>query len=130
MQSLKMILLVLLGLLVLIMGSILAYFLEMAKRGKSAAGFQIKRDDIEDLLFIGKAAAARTEASRWRRAQPRNPAAYLLLAKAHFQLKELVETKGVLEELIEFSPESEFAARPYLERVEQSLVKNRPRVVD
>ena len=102
----------------------------MSRRGKSATGVQFKRGEIEELLATGKTAAARTEASRWRRAQPRNPAAYLLLAKAHFQLGELIETKRVLEELLEFSPDSEFAAKPYLARIKQSLEKSRPRAVE
>jgi tetratricopeptide (TPR) repeat protein len=130
MQTLLVILIALVAILTLVLGGILAHFLAMAKKGKSAAGIVLKRSDIEDLLFAGDAASARTAASAWRRAQPKNPAAYLLLARAYFQLGELVETKRILDELLDFSPESEFSARPYLERIKETLERNRPRAVE
>ncbi|MFT3896269.1 MAG: hypothetical protein QM719_00985 [Thermomonas sp.] len=130
MQLLLGILAVLLAILILILAGMLSHFFAMAKRGKSAAGVTLKKSDIEELLFTGKTSQARGAASAWRKAQPKNPAAYLLLAKANFQLGDLVETKRVLEELLEFSPESSFAVEPYLERIKELLEKNRPRAVD
>ena len=130
MQFLLTILAFLLAVLVFILGGMLAHFIAMSKKGKSVAAVVFKKSDIEDLLAEGKTSSARTEASAWLRAQPRNPTAYLLLAKANFQLGELVETKRILEELIEFSPDSKFVARPYLERIEESLEKRRPRAVE
>jgi len=130
MELLLTILAVLLAALVLILGAMLAHISAMSKKGKSVSAVVYKKSDIEDLLAEGKTLSARTAASDWLRAQPRNATAYLLLAKANFQLGELVETKRILEELIEFSPDSKFAARPYLERVEESLGKRRPRAVE
>jgi predicted Zn-dependent protease len=120
----------LLAALVFILGGMLAHISAMSKRGKSVSAVVFKKSDIEDLLADGNASSARTSASAWLRAQPKNPTAYLLLAKANFQLGELVETKRLLEELIAFSPESKFAARPYLDRIEESLEKRRPRAVE
>jgi hypothetical protein len=130
MQFLLTIIAVLLAALVLILGAMLGHFSAMSKRGKSISAVVFKKSDIEDLLAEGSALSARATASAWLRAQPRNPTAYLLLAKANFQLGELVETKRILEELVEFSPDSKFAARPYLERIEESLEKRRPRAVE
>jgi len=130
MQFLLTIIAVLLAALVFILGSMLAHFAAMSKRGKSVSAVVFKKSDIEDLLAEGNTSAAQNAARAWRGAQPKNTTAYLLLAKATFQLGELVETKRILEELIEFSPDSKFAARPYLERIEESLVKSRPRAVE
>ena len=130
MQFLLTIIAILLAVLVLILGSMLAHFAAMSKRGKSVSAVVFKKSDIEDLLAEGNASSARNAASAWLRAQPKNPTAYLLLAKATFQLGELVETKRILEELIEFSPDSMFEARPYLERIEESLERRRPRAVE
>ena len=130
MEFLLTILAVLLAALVFLLGGVLAHFTAMSKKGKSVSAVVFKKSDIEDLLAEGNTSAARTAASAWLRAQPRSPTAYLLLAKANFQLGELVETKRLLDELIAFSPDSEFAARPYLKRVEESLEKRRPRAVE
>jgi hypothetical protein len=129
-EALLQILTWLIAALVLILGGILAHFLGMARRGRSAAGLLLRRTDVEELLCAGNAIEAKIAATAWCRSQPRNPAAYLILAKANFQLGELVESKRVLEELIVFSPESEFSARPYLDRIQQSLGKSRPRAVE
>ena len=109
---------------------ILFVFISLKQKGKSTAGVQLKKGDIEDLLSRGNTKDARVAAGAWKRAQPRNTAAYQLLAKAHFQLQEYVECKRVLEELIAFAPEFEFSSRPYLERIEKELKDNRPRIVD
>lgn len=130
MELLLTILAFLLAALVLVLGAMLAHISAMSKKGKSVSTVVYKRSDIEDLLAEGKTSSARNAASDWLRTQPRNATAYLLLAKANFQLGELVETKRILEELIEFSPESKFAARPYLERIEELLGKRRPRAVE
>ena len=130
MQVLLSVLTILVGILVLILFAMLTHFWAMAKRGKSAAGVFLKRSDVEDLLFAGKTASARSAATAWQKTQPRNPEAFMLLAKAHFQLGELVEAKRILEELIAFSPESDFDAKKYLERIQQSLEKSRPRAVE
>lgn len=130
MQFLLAILAVLLLALVLILGGMLRHFVAMSRRGRSAAGVVFKNSDVEDLLFAGDATSARTAAGAWLRAQPKNPTAYLLLAKANFQLGELVETKRILDELVAFSPESEFAAKPYRERIERSLATSKPRAVE
>ena len=110
MQSLLVVLTWLIAALVVILAGLLAHFVSMARRGRSAAGLLINKYNVEELLCTGNAMEARVAAIAWQRAQPRNPAAYLLLAKANFQLGQLVETKRVLEELIEFSPESEYSA--------------------
>jgi tetratricopeptide (TPR) repeat protein len=130
MQALLTIIAFLLAALVFILGGMLMHFAAMSKRGKSVSTVVFKKSDIEDLLAAGNASSARSAANSWLRAQPRNTTAYLLLAKANFQLGELVETKRILEELIEFSPDSKFVARPYLDRIEESLEKRRPRAVE
>ena len=130
MESLLIALAWLIAALVLVMAGLLAHFVAMARRGRSAAGLLMKRSNVEELLYAGNSIEARIAATAWLRAQPRNPAAYLMLARANFQLGELVETKRILEVLIEFSPDSEYSARPYLERIKDSLGKSRPRAVE
>jgi hypothetical protein len=130
MQILLFVLTVVVSILTIALLGLFFTFLSLSRKGKSTSGVHFKTGDIEDLLASGSTKDARTAASAWKREQPRNTAAYQLLAKAHFQLQEYVECKRVLEELIEFAPEFEFSSRPYLERVETELKNNRPRVVD
>ena len=130
MESLLIVLAWLIAALVFVMAGLLAHFVAMARRGRSAAGLLLKRSNVEELLYAGNSIEAKIAATAWLRVQPRNPAAYLALARANFQAGELVETKRILEELIEFSPDSEYSARPYLERIKDSLGKSRPRAVE
>jgi hypothetical protein len=102
----------------------------MSRKGKTTSGVHFKKGDIEDLLSSGNTEAARADASIWRRQQPRNATAYQLLAKAHFQLKEYVECKRVLDGLLDFAPELDLFSRPYLAMIEKELKGNRPRIVD
>ena len=130
METLLFVLIVVVSLLTLTLIGVFFTFASMSRKGKATSGVHFKKGDIEDLLSSGNAKDARTSASAWRRKQPFNTAAYQLLARAHFQLKEYVECKRVLEELIDFAPEFEFSSRSYLDRIEKELKDNRPRIVD
>jgi hypothetical protein len=130
MGILLFVLIVVVSALTLAMFGLLFTFVQMSRKGKTTSGVHFKKGDIEDLLSSGNTEAARADASIWRRQQPRNTTAYQLLARAHFQLKEYVECKRVLEELIDFAPELEFWSQPYLARIEKELKGNRPRIVD
>lgn len=130
MEILLFALIVVVSALTLAVFAVLFTFVQMSRKGKATSGVHFKKGDIEDLLSSGNTEAARADASIWRSQQPRNATAYQLLAKAHFQLKEYVECKRVLDELLDFAPEFDLFSRPYLARIEKELKGNRPRIVD
>ncbi|HEY2344464.1 MAG TPA: hypothetical protein VGH80_01125 [Xanthomonadaceae bacterium] len=130
MNTLIVILICAVTVLALIMGGILAVHVTNMKRGFVTASAAIRKMEVERLLFRGKAREAKAKAMQWTREEPRNPAAYLIQAKAAFQLGELVEAKRLLEEMVDFAPESEFSARHYLNRIRESLEKSKPRAVE
>ena len=130
MEFLLVTLIIVVAALVVVLGSVMKHITLMSKQGKSATAVHFKSAEIEDLLAKGMTTAARNAAIEWRFSRPRSTSANMLLAKAHFQLGELVEAKIVLEELVEFSPDQEFAARSFLHRIAQSLRKQLPRVVE
>lgn len=118
------------AILAIFVGGIYKHMIILSRKGQSATGLHFKKAEIEELLATRKTLSAKNVAMKWRQEQPRNPTAYLLLAQALFQLGDLIETKRVREELIEFSPESEFTAQKYLDRIQKSLKNTRPRAIE
>jgi cytochrome c-type biogenesis protein CcmH/NrfG len=129
-RFLLLVLVVVVGVLVIVLAGIFAHLAAMKRQTKSATGVHLKKSDVAELLAEGKPKSAKLEAIEWLKEQPKNPEACMLLAKAHFQLNEMVEAKSVLQNLLEFAPDMEFYARPYLERIESSIKSTRPRAVD
>jgi predicted Zn-dependent protease len=130
MQILTVILIVVLSALTLVLLGILMTFISAHKRVQSTSGFQLKKNDIEELLAKGNAASAQKAAVEWIRREPKNTTAFMLLAKSSFRLGEYVEAKKAIEELVEFAPEFEFPTRWYSARIKDKLKESRPRSVE
>jgi hypothetical protein len=90
----------------------------------------LTRSDLEDLLAAGRAGEAKRTAQQWIAREPRRADAFWALARAHHQLGELTDSKRVLRDLLEVSPDESYRVRSWLERIESDFNENKPKAVD
>jgi len=104
-----------------------SFFLR-AKKNNHINNVNNRKSEIENLLYSGKAMEAKSCALKWLALQPRNPHALWLLAQAHYDLGELVETKKILLTL----PLHQFSysmVMEWLERLESEIKQSGPQEV-
>ncbi|MDO8292320.1 MAG: tetratricopeptide repeat protein [Gallionella sp.] len=131
-KTIRLLLLVIVGL-----GLFLVIPLFAISRSISHAGELVKQQndtnatqaELENLLASGQAIAAKFAAIEWLARQPNQAQGHWLLAKAHYQLGELVEAKKVFQALVKIAPDWEFSVNPWLERIESEIQASGPRVV-
>lgn len=88
-----------------------------------------RQTELESLLSQGSARAAKFGALEWVSAEPKQPYAHWLLAKAHYQLGEYIDAKKSFQTVVSLSPDWESTVLPWLEKV-AAEIKNGPRVVE
>jgi cytochrome c-type biogenesis protein CcmH/NrfG len=89
----------------------------------------VLQTELEQLLSSGQAREAKFGAIEWIARQPRHAQGHWVLAKAHYELGELIEAKKVFQTLLKISPDWEFSINPWLARIEEEIQASGPRVV-
>jgi tetratricopeptide (TPR) repeat protein len=80
-----------------------------------------RQTELEDLLVKGDAIAVKSSALDWIANQPGEPYAHWFLAKAYYQLGEMIEAKKTFNHLLSISPDWKTAITPWLERIENEI---------
>lgn len=87
------------------------------------------KQDLDNLLYQGMADSAKTSAYDWVSREPNEPYAHWFLAKSHYQLGDLVESKKVFSRIIIIEPGWERVVRPWIEKIDEEISNSGPTIV-